>query len=178
MDYCSMLQRVWEQLEESGMAENTVITAGENQVELIHSQVKPRGIVIEPEARDTFPAVMLSCAYLYSHMGASKEDYAAFLPVDPYTEQKYFETVKKLEAVVKKTEAEVGLMGVVPTFPATKYGYILPKEEKEDYMEVKGFVEKPTEERAEELLGLNALWNCGVFCVKIGDVYVKPLIMM
>ena len=173
MESCSMLQRVWEQLEETGMAEHAVICAGENQTELIHSQVKPKGIVIEPEARDTFPAVMLSCAYLYSNMGASKEDYAAFLPVDPYTEQKYFETVKKLEEVVKKTKAEVGLMGVVPTFPATKYGYILPKEEKEDYMEVKGFVEKPTEERAEELLGLNALWNCGVFCVKIGDILQK-----
>ena len=173
MESCSMLQRVWEQLEEAGIAENTVITAGENQIELIHSQVKPKGIVIEPEARDTFPAVMLSCAYLHSNMGASKDDYAAFLPVDPFTEQKYFETVKKLEAVVKKTEAEVGLMGVVPAFPATKYGYILPKEEKEDYIEVKGFVEKPTEERAEELLGQDALWNCGVFCVKIGDILRK-----
>ena len=153
MESCSMLQRVWEQLEDAGMAENTVITASENQLELIKSQVKPKGIVLEPEARDTFPAVMLSCAYLYSNMGASMEDYAALLPVDPYTEAKYFEAVKQLEGVVKKTQAEVGLLGVVPTFPATKYGYILPKEEKQDYMEVKGFVEKPTEERAEELLG-------------------------
>ncbi len=170
MESCSMLQRVWEQLEDAGMAENTVITASENQLELIKSQVKPKGIVLEPEARDTFPAVMLSCAYLHSNMGASMEDYAALLPVDPYTEKKYFEAVKQLEGVVKKTGAEVGLLGVVPTFPATKYGYILPKEEKADYMEVKGFVEKPGEERAEELLRQDALWNCGVFCVKIGDI--------
>ena len=175
MESCSMLQRVWEQLADAGMAENTVITASENQLELIKSQVKPKGIVLEPEARDTFPAVMLSCAYLYSNMGASMEDYAALLPVDPYTEAKYFEAVKQLEGVVKKTQAEVGLLGVVPTFPATKYGYILPKEEKQDYMEVKGFVEKPTEERAEELLGQDALWNCGVFCVKIGDILQRAV---
>ena len=168
-----MLQRVWEQLEEAGMAKNTVITAGENQMELIQSQVRPKGIVIEPEARDTFPAVMLSCAYLHSNMGASKEDYVAFLPVDPYTEQKYFHSIQQLETVVKETGAEVGLLGVVPTFPATKYGYILPGEDKGRYMEVKGFVEKPTEERAEELLGQDVLWNCGVFCVKIGDVLQK-----
>ena len=173
MDTCSMLQRVWEQLEEAGMAKNTVITAGESQMELIHSQVKPKGIVVEPEARDTFPAVMLSCAYLHSHIGASKEDYVTFLPVDPYTEQKYFESIRQLENVVKDTNAEVGLLGVVPTFPATKYGYILAGEEKKDYLEVKGFVEKPTEERAEELLGQDALWNCGVFCVKIGDMLQK-----
>ena len=173
MDSCSMLQRVWEQLEEAGMAKNTVITAGENQMELIYSQVKPKGIAVEPEARDTFPAVMLSCAYLHSNMGADKEDYVAFLPVDPYTEQKYFKSIQQLETVVKSTGAEVGLLGVVPTFPATKYGYILPGKNKEQYMEVKGFVEKPTEERAEELLGQDALWNCGVFCVKIGDMLRK-----
>ncbi len=173
MESCSMLQRVWEQLEDSGMAKNTVIIAGENQTELIHSQVRPKGIVIEPEARDTFPAVMLSCAYLHSNMGADVEDYVAFLPVDPYTERKYFETVKQLENVVKETKAEVGLLGVVPTYPATKYGYILPGEECREYIEVKGFVEKPTEERAEELLGQDALWNCGVFCVKIGDILQK-----
>ena len=173
MDSCSMLQRVWEQLEEAGMAKNTVITAGENQKELVYSQIKPKGMVVEPEARDTFPAVMLSCAYLYSRMGAKMEDYVAFLPVDPYTEQKYFQAIQKLEAIVRKTEAEVGLLGVVPTFPAEKYGYILPAEEKEDYIEVKGFVEKPTPERAEELLGENALWNCGVFCVKIGNMLQK-----
>lgn len=173
MESCSMLQRVWEQLEEADMARNTVITASESQLELIYSQVRPKGIVVEPEARDTFPAVMLSCAYLYSNMGADKEDYAAFLPVDPYTEQKYFESIKHLETIVKKTQAEVGLLGVVPTYPATKYGYILPKEEEENYIRVKGFTEKPTEERAEELLGQDALWNCGVFCVKIGDILQK-----
>lgn len=173
MDSCSMLQRVWEQLEEAGMAKNTVITAGENQMELIHSQIKPKGIVVEPEARDTFPAVMLSCAFLHSNMGAGREDYVAFLPVDPYTEQKYFENIKQLEAIVKKTQANVGLLGVVPTYPATKYGYILPEKEEENYIWVKGFEEKPTEERAEGLIGKEALWNCGVFCVKIGDMLQK-----
>ncbi len=173
MDTCSMLQRVWEQLEEAGMASNTVICAGENQVELIHSQVRTKAVVIEPEARDTFPAVMLSCAYLHSRLNADREDYVAFLPVDPYTEQKYFESIRRLEGIVKTTEAQVGLLGVVPTFAATKYGYILPAEDRKEYLTVKGFEEKPTEERAEELLAQNALWNCGVFCVKIGDLLDK-----
>ena len=173
MDSCSMLQRVWEQLEEAGMAKNTVITAAQEQKEMIYSQIRPMGIVEEPEARDTFPAVLLSCAYLYSEMDAEKEDYVAFLPVDPYTEQKYFQSIQCLEEVIKSTEAEVGLLGVVPQYPASKYGYILPGAEKENYLEVKGFVEKPREEKAEELLKKNALWNCGVFCVKIGDMLKK-----
>ena len=40
MERCSMLQRVWEQLGEAGIAGQAVITAGREQVELIKSQVK------------------------------------------------------------------------------------------------------------------------------------------
>ena len=50
------------------------------------------------------------------------------MPVDPYTEGSYFETVKKLEAIMRESGAEVGLMGAAPSYPATKYGYILPFE--------------------------------------------------
>ena len=39
MERCSMLQRVWDQLTEVEMAENTIITAGDAQTELIRSQV-------------------------------------------------------------------------------------------------------------------------------------------
>ena len=173
MDACSMLQRVWEQLEEADIAQKTVITACREQKEMIECQIKPTGIVEEPEARDTFPAVLLSCAYLKSEMGADAEEYVAFLPVDPYTEQKYFQRIQQLEKVIKHSKAEVGLLGAIPKYPASKYGYILPKEEKEGYIEVRGFVEKPGEEKAEELLNQNALWNCGVFCLKIGDMLKK-----
>lgn len=170
MEHCSMIQRVWEQLTDAGMAEHTIVTAGAEQTELIKSQIRNARIATEPGRRDTFAAVLLSCAYLHSCAGASREDYAAIMPVDPYTEGSYFETVKKLEEVMKKSSAEVGLMGVVPSFPATKYGYILPGERKEGYRLVEGFAEKPDEERAQELMAQGALWNCGVFCVKIGSI--------
>lgn len=170
MERCSMIQRVWEQLQESGMTEHTVITAGEEQTELIRSQIKGAQIAMEPARRDTFAAVLLSCAYLHSCAGASLEDYAAVMPVDPYTEGSYFETVKQLETVMQKSEADVGLMGVVPTYPAVKYGYILPGEQKDGYCSVKGFAEKPDEERAQKLMKEGALWNCGVFCVQIGKI--------
>lgn len=170
MEHCSMLQRVWEQLETAGIDQNTIITAGREQTELIKSQVKNARIAIEPMRRDTFGAVLLSCAYLHSNAGASPDDYAAILPVDPYTEGSYFETIKQLEHVMKASGAEVGLMGAVPTHPSVKYGYILPGEKKDGYYLVRGFSEKPDESKAEELLRQGALWNCGVFCVKIGEM--------
>ena len=175
MERCSMLQRVWAQLEEAGMAEHTVITAGADQRELIKSQVREAQIAVEPGRRDTFGAVLLSCAWLWSRGGASKDDYAAVMPVDPYTEEAYFETVKQLEEVMKKSGAEVGLMGAVPSYPSVKYGYILPGERKDGWISVKGFAEKPDEEKAEELMKQGALWNCGVFCVRIGDILKRAV---
>ena len=170
MERCSMLQRVWEQLEVAGIEKDTIITAGEEQTELIKSQIRNARIAVEPMRRDTFGAVLLSCAYLHSYGGAELDDYAVIMPVDPYTEGSYFETIKQLEQVMRITNAEVGLMGAVPTYPSTKYGYILPGEKKENYFEVQGFAEKPQEEKAEELFKQGALWNCGVFCVKIGEI--------
>lgn len=170
MERCSMLQRVWDQLREAGIQEEAVITAGAGQVELIKSQVRDARIAVEPGRRDTFPAVLLSCAWLHSKGGASRDDYAAIMPVDPYTEAAYFETVKKLEVVMKSSGAEVGLMGAAPSYPAVKYGYILPGERKGGWSEVEGFAEKPEEEEAKRLMEKGALWNCGVFCVRIGDI--------
>lgn len=170
MEHCSMLQRVWEQMEYTGIRKNAIITTEKEQIELIKSQVKNAEIAIEPMRRDTFGAVLLSCSYLYSHMGAKEDDYAVIMPVDPYTETSYFETAARLEQVMKDSGAEIGLMGAVPTYPATKYGYIVPGEKEDGYYHVRSFAEKPNEERAQELFEQGALWNCGVFCVKIGDI--------
>ena len=170
MERCSMLQRVWDQLSEAGMAENTIITAGKDQMELILSQVPNARVAAEPAGRDTFGAVLLSCAYLHSQIGAAREDYVAVMPIDPYTERAYFEAVKGLEVVMEHSGADIGLLGAVPSYPATKYGYMLPGKQEEDYFWIQRFVEKPGEAQAEELLKKGALWNCGVFCLRIGDV--------
>lgn len=170
MERCSMLQRVWEQLEYAGIQNNTIITTEKEQIELIKSQVKNAEIAIEPMRRDTFGAVLLSCSYLHSHMGANLDDYAVIMPVDPYTEEGYFETIKHLEHVMKESGAEIGLMGAVPAFPSTKYGYIVPGQKQAGYYNVQSFSEKPDEKRAIELFEQGALWNCGVFCVKIGNI--------
>ena len=71
---------------------------------------------------------------------------------------------------MKGSGAEVGLMGARPSYPAEKYGYIRTGEKKQGYLSVRGFEEKPDEERAEALMREGALGNCGVFCVQIGSM--------
>lgn len=167
-DRCSMLQRVYGQLIASGLAENTIVCASDAQVELIESQLGGAAeVAVEPMRRDTFPAVMLSCAYLLSKKGAGKEDVVAFLPVDPYTTTEFFDSIRRLGDYVAAEEDAIGLLGGVPTYPSTKYGYIIPSNTEGEPLPVGGFREKPDEAAAEELVRAGALWNCGVFCFQL-----------
>jgi len=164
----SMIQRVIGQIERAGLRDRTIICAGNSQVEIIHSQLGNIDIAVEPERRDTFPAVAISCAYVLSKCGADENDVITILPVDPYTEDGYFTTLSSLEKYLLQSGADIALMGAVPTEPSEKYGYILPEKEEKGYFRVKEFREKPDINTAKELIEKGAVFNCGVFCFKIG----------
>lgn len=169
---CSMIQRVWEQIEKSGLSDNALITASTGQVEIIRSQLGNINIAVEPDRRDTFPAVLLSCAYARDRMNASPDDIIVILPVDPYTESEFFTTVKSLESVLDQSNADIALLGVIPTEPSTKYGYILIEDGTDNgYYKVNGFKEKPSEETAKKMIIQGALWNCGVFCFRLRYIF-------
>ncbi|MGG3571839.1 sugar phosphate nucleotidyltransferase [Bacillus gobiensis] len=167
----SMVQRVWGQIEAVGLSDSTVIATSKMQRDMIYSQVGVDiPLIIEPERRDTFPAIALAASYFHSEEQAAIDEVVVVLPVDPYVEDGFFEAVKGLESVLRDSKADLALMGVNPTYPSSKYGYIVPKEitEHESYFTVNRFTEKPTEEAAEELIEQNALWNCGVFAFRLG----------
>lgn len=170
---CSMVQRVWAQLEGAGLSDGSVICASTGQVEIIRSQLGDVPIAVEPSRRDTFPAVALSCAYLVDKMSAKREDIVCIMPVDPFVESTYFQTIRNLESVFEESGAEIVLIGAKPTYPSEKYGYILPEEQHGSYFSVKGFREKPTVEIAQHLINTGAYWNCGVFCFRLGTVLDK-----
>lgn len=169
----SMVQRVWNQISNVGLAESTVIATGKSQEDMIKSQLDNQvGLIIEPCRRDTFPAIALAASYIYSVKGASLDEVVAILPVDPYVEDAFFSRVKDLETVVQDSDADLALIGVTPTYPSSKYGYIVPtvNQSETDYLPVQCFTEKPSEEAASALIQDGALWNCGVFAFKLGYV--------
>ncbi|USY56140.1 sugar phosphate nucleotidyltransferase [Bacillus sp. 1780r2a1] len=166
----SMVQRVWSQIEAVGLGKSTVIATSKMQRDMIHSQVGTDiPLIIEPERRDTFPAIALAAAYLHSEEKVSEDEVVVVLPVDPYVNDAFFERVKELEAVLQSSDADLALMGVKPTYPSSKYGYIVPHGQvnADEHFTVERFTEKPSEEAAEELINLHALWNCGVFAFKL-----------
>ncbi|MBO2944237.1 mannose-1-phosphate guanylyltransferase [Paenibacillus sp. F411] len=171
----SMVQRVWGQIKAAGLDQSTLIATSSKQVEILQNQLGPVPIIAEPERRDTFPAIALAASYLYSLKGVSLDETVCILPVDPYVEDHFFEKIKELEQVLENTDAGIALMGVTPTYPSSKYGYIIPEKTStaNGVMRAAGFTEKPTEERAEELMAEQALWNCGVFAFKLGYMIDK-----
>jgi len=166
----SMVQRVWGQLRQVGLVNSSIIATSKMQRDMIHSQIgTDLPLIIEPERRDTFPAIALAASYLYSEQNTTGDEVVVVLPVDPYVEDSFFNRVKELEKALLSSNADLALMGVKPTYPSSKYGYIVPSEkvENDQHFKVDRFTEKPSEGKAQDLIDMNALWNTGVFAFKL-----------
>jgi mannose-1-phosphate guanylyltransferase len=168
----SMVQRLWRQLESNQLLDDAYLSTNNTQVDIIRSQLGTKvPLIIEPERRDTFPAIALATAYLNSVIRVDLNEVVIVMPVDTFVEDSFFHKVKDLEIIIQQLGIEIALIGVNPSYPSTKYGYILPEKNEQNrgqYMKVKGFKEKPTVEQAKVLLKQDSLWNCGVFAFKLG----------
>ena len=163
----SMVQRVYRQIRAVDPEAAVTIATSKAQVSAIRNQLGPEAdISVEPCRRDTFPAIALACAFLHDVKGVGGDEAAVICPVDPYVEESYFRCVQDLYEEAKKGEKNLILMGIQPTGPSDRYGYIQPVR-REDGSEGYAFTEKPTEEKAEEYIRAGALWNGGVFAFRL-----------
>ncbi len=171
--YESMVQRMYRQIKEVDPDARITIATGRSQVSAIHNQLGDNvSISVEPCRRDTFPAIALSTLFLKDRLGVAVDEPVVVCPVDPYVDRDYFEALKKLSDEAAKGEANLTLMGMEPTYPSEKYGYIIPKT-KDNISEVATFKEKPTEDVAKDYISQGALWNGGVFAYKLKYVMDK-----
>ena len=135
-------------------------------------EIAPASIILEPEGRNTAPAVALA-----AHEVLKREDDAILvvLPSDHVISQ----TDVFLDALTRAIDlAKTGALvtfGVVPDKPETGYGYIRKGLSVEDAYRVDKFVEKPDLATAVEFFqsGLY-LWNSGMFVFK-ASVFLKEL---
>lgn len=169
----SMVQRVVRQIKSSALGADITIATGESQRDAISCQLGDTvGVVTEPERRDTFPAIALACLYLSKQKGCAADEPVVVMPSDPYIDDSYFDAIGRMVEAVKGGVANLVLMGIRPDYPSTKFGYIVPEAASgsnvADAMRVKRFTEKPTAEKAVELISLGALWNGGVFAFRLG----------
>ena len=171
--YESMVQRVYRQIKKIDTDAKITIATSKTQVSSIYNQLGENvGISVEPCRRDTFPAIALATAYLADVQEVDPEEPVIICPVDPYVEDDYFEALKKLGEQAAKGEANLVLMGIEPTYPSEKYGYIIP-ESQDNVSSVSTFKEKPDANTAKSYIEKGALWNGGVFAYKLKYVLDK-----
>lgn len=172
-DYESMVQRVYRQIRESGIEPQSVsIAANVSQQESIRNQLgNAVDVVVEPERRNTFPAIALAAAYLRWVKNRSLDEVVVVLPVDPFAELEYFKTLRRMERAVLDGAADLVLMGIKPSENSDKFGYMVPvKGQEREPKRIAEFKEKPDKETASRLIAEGALWNGGVFAFKLGYV--------
>lgn len=163
------MQRTFRKVRNALPEADLLVATGNSQVFSIENQVKGNyELVVEPERRDTAPAIMLACAKLAYDLGANLDDSVIVLPIDTYASDEYYESLVELAGVVNRGIADLVLLGIEPTYPSEKFGYIVPLSTKDSAYKVAYFAEKPTEEKAQQLIEKDALWNGGVFGFKLG----------
>lgn len=161
-----------------------VISCGEGHRFLVAQQIgevseKQPTIILEPMAKNTAPAIAAACC------AAMKQDKDAVVIVLP--SDHVIADVKAFQSAVMTAakEAEKGSLvtfGIVPTFPATGYGYVKAGEKvvstgstTAEVYNLEKFVEKPCLEKAQEYLASGQYaWNSGMFVFK-ASVFLDEL---
>ena len=169
-EYESMLQRIYRQLRSADPDAELTIATGKSQISSIRNQLQGEvDICVEPAKRDTFHAIMLATLYLRDVKKKNENETVVVCPVDPYTEDEYFKTIKEMSSLASDENYKITLMGGVPTYPSEKYGYIIP-ESGDRVSRVLEFKEKPDVKTAEGYIARHGLWNLGVFAFQIKDI--------
>ncbi len=172
-EYESMVQRMYRQIRKVDPEATVTVATSRSQVSQLKNQLGEEiGISLEPCRRDTFPAIALATAYLHDVKRIPEDETVVVCPVDPYVNDDYFEALKELARLAERDDCNLTLMGIEPTYPSEKYGYIIPTS-KDKVSRVSTFKEKPDAVTAKEYIAAGALWNAGVFAYRIGYVLQK-----
>ena len=127
-------------------------------------EVPPEQILLEPEGRNTAPAIGWS---VRSMPEPGRRGAIAVLPADHRVGDAaaFRETLERAAEVVER-EDRVMALGIVPRWPETGYGYLElePQAGPDGVFRVRRFVEKPSAETAARFVAAgNYLWNAGIF---------------
>ena len=155
-----------------------IISCGEGHRFMVAQQIGevseyPPQILLEPMAKNTAPAIAAACC------AAMKQDKDAVVVVLPSDHVIADVPVFQNAVLTAAKNAEKGALvtfGIVPTFPATGYGYVKASgSESDGAYTLEKFVEKPCLEKAQEYLASGEYaWNSGMFVFK-ASVFLDEL---
>jgi mannose-1-phosphate guanylyltransferase len=167
----SSLEKVYDYIASAFPAENVWINTNVRYQHLV-KQVLPNfpqdKILIEPEKRDTFPALTAQAAKV-AHFAGDQEP-IIFVTSDEFFEseesgQKFIQALKLIDSALQNKEFDVVTLGIIPNLPNTNYGYIEVAPGKiqtslQAALKVQRFTEKPDLSTAERFVKQgNYLWH-------------------
>ncbi|WP_420585449.1 mannose-1-phosphate guanylyltransferase/mannose-6-phosphate isomerase [Ruegeria sp.] len=133
--------------------------------------IDPGAILIEPEGRNTAPAVLAAALHAYEQDQNAVLLVAPSDHVVPDAEAFHAAVERGLEAIA---QGQLVTFGIMPTHPETAYGYLElaePSDGQGAPVALKKFVEKPDHARAAEMLAAgNYKWNAGIFLFRASDI--------
>ena len=146
-------------------ADEIVVVTGKAMAELVERQALELGVkltvIIEPEARDSAPAVAAAAAYVQS---LSPDGVVLMLAADHHIAEPEIFRAAALLAIDAAQAGRIVTFGVQPTSPATGFGYIKPGDSLPGgVMSVAAFVEKPDLATAKGYVEDGYYWNSGNF---------------
>ena len=131
--------------------------------------IDPGAILIEPEGRNTAPAILAAALFEY------RENPDAVLIVAP--SDHVINDVNAFQLAIEEAykvalDGQLVTFGIKPTHPETGYGYLeLSKISTAQAVPLKAFVEKPDLTNAEKMFQSgNFLWNSGIFLFQAKDI--------
>ncbi|MEQ8654930.1 MAG: mannose-1-phosphate guanylyltransferase/mannose-6-phosphate isomerase [Kiloniellales bacterium] len=148
-----------------------IVISGQDYRFLIAEQLRELGsradIVLEPEGRDTFPAIVAAALL------AEQRDPEATVLVMP-SDHVIADGTAFRAAVASAADAaaagDIVTFGISPTRSASEYGYIRPGAEVGVGHRIETFLEKPDSETARQLIEEGCLWNAGLFCFRAASL--------
>jgi mannose-1-phosphate guanylyltransferase/mannose-6-phosphate isomerase len=133
--------------------------------------IDPGAILIEPEGRNTAPAVLAAALQIAR---TDPEGVMLVAPSDHVVPDvgAFHASVEAGLAAI--SQGELVTFGITPTRPETGYGYLELSEKPDGSgspVKLSKFIEKPDEKRAEELVAAGTyLWNAGIFLLRVSDI--------
>jgi mannose-1-phosphate guanylyltransferase/mannose-6-phosphate isomerase len=161
----SLFQQSVRRLSGDGFAAPVAITNSDFRFtvtqQLSEVGIDPGAILIEPEARNTAPALLAAAL----HVAATDPDALILAaPSDHFITDAATFRATVHRGIAAARAGQIVTFGIKPTRPETGYGYLELGAGSEAALPLRRFVEKPDKARAEAMLAAGGyLWNAGIF---------------
>ena len=161
------------------LADRALVVCNEAHRFLVAEQLRAADvdatIVLEPEGRNTAPAVALAALIALKSGGNGEPPLLLVMPADHVIQDRaaFLEAIEAGEPAA--AEGKLVTFGVVPSYPHTGYGYIESDAKSGTAAPIRSFIEKPDKQEAVQLLETNRFfWNAGIFLFR-ADTWLEEL---